>query len=56
MTWEFVLFLISVVCLAISILVVPFPPRPEGMVARVPWFNLGMFFFVLVFCLQAAPK
>jgi hypothetical protein len=56
MTWEFVLFLLAVICEAIAVLIAFFPPRPDGAVARVPWLPLGLVFFFLVFCLQAAPK
>jgi hypothetical protein len=55
MTLDFVLYLISVICLGIAVLTVFVPPHPEGIVARTPWVPLGLFFFVLVFCIHAAP-
>jgi uncharacterized membrane protein YhdT len=55
MTLEFILYLVSVICLGVAVLVAYVPPNPEGLVARTPWFPLGVFFFVLVFCIHAAP-
>ena len=53
MTWEFVLYLIAVICLGVQVLLAI--QHQPSFIDRIPWMALGLFFFVLVFCIHAAP-